>query len=243
METEVQIQSTNNNMYDSGTRLGQGEFLAALACRDGLAFVWVFGQAVRVRLWLSCEISLRCLFVTGRNHADIHGIIFRLSSLVRTTIPVRTELRSSHGDRAVSLEFHQPSPNARQTGLETTFAITGRHYDGDHEHEFHLRIDGLWLDVARLTEFRDFIRGWVERPIESLAASALDGDHLLTMDDYQRVAFRFGERPDVISDSKPVVTVEYKAASLQGTYYFVTDQSCISLFSADLTSVITAVGG
>lgn len=123
------------------------------------------------------------------------------------------------------------------------FAITGRHYDGDHDHEFHLQIDGLWLDVPRLTEFRDFIRSWVEGPLECLAASTLDGEYVLTKEAGQRLAFRFGDRPGVISDSKPVVSVEYRVASLNGTFHFVTDQSCISLFSADLTSIITAVAG
>lgn len=180
---------------------------------------------------------------TTRNHDMPEHFAWLATGLARETIPLRAELRSNLSDRGVGLEFPQPSSTAWGTGLETQLVVTGSHYDGDHNHEFHLRIDGFWLDVSRLIEFRDFIRSWVESPLESLVASALDGEYVLTKDVGQRLAFRFGDRPGVISDSKPVVSVEYSVASLSGTFVFVTDQSCISLFSADLASIITVVAG
>ena len=118
--------------------------------------------------------------------------------------------------------------------MEVHLRIASTHYDGDHDQPSVVSIEGLWLRLGSIQSLAAAIQRWVDQPLEALAGSAFSGHFPLARLEHQSLDLRFGPRADTISGSNPVVTASFSAGPLRGDIHFVTDQSCLRNFAADL---------
>ena len=70
-------------------------------------------------------------------------------------------LRSNRGDEEVAFEFGPSEDYAHEAGALLAVHLRGEHYDGDHTHDFAVRVDGLWGRIADVISLRDHIAAWV----------------------------------------------------------------------------------
>ena len=152
------------------------------------------------------------------------------------------ELRSNDGGSAFALDFERRSTYATELGFEASVQIRGRHWDGDHDHEIDVAIEGMWLRVEDLREMGNVVARWLARPLSELKAELLEGEFQLARLFGQSMRVRFGSRPDVIAGRHVVVTVTFAAGPLSGEYHFVSDQSCLQSFSHELTAALDGTG-
>jgi hypothetical protein len=144
-------------------------------------------------------------------------------------------LRSNSGEAEFAVGLGTPAEYAHDPGFESAVKMHGLHWDGDHTYRLSSSIDGLWVRSADITELRDHISRWTGQPLDRLVAEDLSGDFELARLPGQSIHIRFGPRPDTISDLNPVVSITFSAGALHGEFYFVTDQSCLTLFAQELS--------
>src|SRR5688500_15317311 len=125
-------------------------------------------------------------------------------------------LPSNDGEAQFVIELGAPVKYALETGYESAIHLRGRHWDGEQTFPFSTSLSGLWLNAANLTSLRDHIAQWLRQPLRHLIADDLNAAFELALLPDQSVHVRFGRRDDTISDLKPVVTIAFSAAALQG---------------------------
>jgi hypothetical protein len=144
-------------------------------------------------------------------------------------------LSSNNGEAQIVVELRAPAACADDSGYESTLHLCGRHWDGEHSFPFTTSIEGLWLRATDLQALHEHISRWLRRPLDCLIADDLNGAFQLATLPGQCIHVRFGPRPDTISNLNPVVTLTFSAGAYQGEFHFVTDQSCLAVFSQDLS--------
>jgi hypothetical protein len=144
-------------------------------------------------------------------------------------------LASNDGEARFVIELSARTEYADDAGFESTITLRGRHWDGDHTFPFCTSIEGLWLraDVVALL---NHVTRWIGRPLARLIVEDLSAEFQLARLPGQRVQVRMGPRDDTISDGHPLFTVSFSAGALQGEFHFVTDQSCLAIFVAELST-------
>lgn len=147
-------------------------------------------------------------------------------------------LRSNDGESMLELSFENKSEYAHEAGFESTVTVKGRHWDGDHTFPSSLSIEGMWLRTKELKELEAHISRWTNRSLSDLRIEELNREFELACLPEQSLRIALGDRSDTISDSHPVVTISLTAGPMKGEYHFLTDQSCLSIFSDELTREI-----
>ncbi len=150
-------------------------------------------------------------------------------------------LRSNSGDEEVAFEFGPSEDYAHEAGALLAVHLRGEHYDGDHTHDFAVRVDGLWGRLADVISLRDHIAAWVSRPMADLDPRLLDREFRLCRLPGQELDLAFGTRSDVISGENPVLTISFAAGKLKGECYLVADQSCLDVFARELSACVEFV--
>jgi hypothetical protein len=145
-------------------------------------------------------------------------------------------LRSNSGQSEVMVDLVQSTACAHDAGFESSVSIRAEHWDGDHSHPTAISIEGLWLRADGLRELLDHIASWTNRPLDQLISERLDGSFDLARLPSQRFSITFGTRPDTITQLNPVVSILLAAGALRSEFHFVTDQSCLAMFSTELGS-------
>lgn len=146
-------------------------------------------------------------------------------------------LSSNRGGELFSIEFRAPGEYAHEPGFDSSIAVRGEHWDGEHCFPFSFVVEGVWLRAGDIVGLRDHIDGWLRRPLDQLVPKDLDAEFQLARVPGQSLRIRFGARADTISDRHPVVSISFSAGTFQGEFHFVTDQSCLSLFTEGLPTV------
>jgi len=147
-------------------------------------------------------------------------------------------LHSNAGDASLAFAFGPREAYDGDAGFLVSVRIRGQHWDGDHTRELMTVLADLWFRLGDVVRLRDRIATWLRQPLEALDAKSLDGEFRLTRAPGQELLLTFGARADVISDRKPVLTVSFAAGRLQGSFLFVTDQSCLNIFVDELSAAI-----
>lgn len=147
---------------------------------------------------------------------------------------VEAVLNSNRGSDSLTLELGDRFDWQGEAGVEAVLRLDGQHFDGDHERELRLVVEGFCLRAKALSVLHREVREWLSLPLGQLAVSPLRGTHVLCLNPHQRLDLVFGERHDTIAERHPVVTIAYRAGKLEGEYHFVTDQSCLRLFAESL---------
>lgn len=145
-------------------------------------------------------------------------------------------LPSNSGEERFVIEFGAHTEYSCETGFECSIHISGRHWDGDHTFPFSTSIEGLWLRLVDLKELEDHLAKWTTLPLDRLLAGNLDKEFELARLPSQQVRIRFGQRSETISGPNPVVSFSFSAGALRVEFYFVTDQSCLTLFARELSA-------
>lgn len=148
------------------------------------------------------------------------------------------KLKSNDGGSLLEIIFESKSEYAHEPGFESTVCVKGRHWDGDHTFPQIISIEGLWLRIKELRELRNHIGRWTDQALDELRIEDLSEEFELARLPHQSLRLLFGPRPDTISDSHPVVSISLAAGPMKAEYHFLTDQSCLSLFSDELTREI-----
>jgi len=144
-------------------------------------------------------------------------------------------LRSNSGEDELRIELCAPEEYASDAGFEAHLSIRGTHWDGDHTFPFTASVEGVWLRYADLTALRDHVAQWTAQPLEHLDEATLTRDFELARLPGQRLSIRFGPRDDVVTTLNPTVSVTFSAGALRGGFHFVTDQSCLKMFTDELS--------
>jgi len=153
---------------------------------------------------------------------------------------MQATLTSSDGEWEFVLALLHPETYATEPGLQSSLHVRGQQWDGDHYFPLEVSVQGLWLRAPQLLRLRDRLTGWLDLPIANLDPAKLDGEHILSGLPGQMLSLRFGNRPEIPSSLKPVVTVNFAAGSLSGEFHFATDQSCLSGFRSGLGDLAEA---
>lgn len=121
--------------------------------------------------------------------------------------------------------------------VDCAVKLYARIWDGDHEQSASLSVENIVLSAARLCELRNRIETWLAS--KQVGAVSFSGEYPLAADGYSRLNLIFGTREYIIASSdKPVVTIGFNIGRINGEFYFVTDQSCLTLFAGDVARVI-----
>ena len=144
-------------------------------------------------------------------------------------------LRSNKGTSQFELKLEAPAEYAHELVYESTIRIKGEHYDGDHSFPLSTEVDGVWLSGTELVSLRDHMVKWVKQPLDQLIVENLTAEFQLASLQFQSFTIRFGARDNVISEQNPVVSISFLFGKLSGEYYFVTDQTCLTSFSNELS--------
>ncbi len=143
------------------------------------------------------------------------------------------ELRSNSGRSRLTVQLLCCRSYQSAPGYEANVAIHGERWDGDHEHPITFSVEGLFLSRPEIDRLLTEINGWIDLPLEELAESAFEGDYRFDVPG-QIVRLLFGDREDTISAQNAVLTIEIASGRMSTETVFVTDQSCLRLFSEAL---------
>ena len=148
---------------------------------------------------------------------------------------MKVTLPSNDGDSALSITLGSKSEYAHEVGFESNVELSSSHWDGDHTFPLCLKVDGFWLSRSDLMAVQTLLASWISQPLPKLATSVLVAEFELARLPSQSLMLIFGPRKDTIDERKPVFTVKLKAGAFQVESHFVTDQSCLALFSDELS--------
>ena len=143
-------------------------------------------------------------------------------------------LRSNSGQSELTIDLVHSTAYSSDAGFESSVSIRTEHWDGDHTHPVVSSVEGLWLRADDLGELRGHIAAWTGRPLDQLSPGQLDGSFELAHLRGQRLAITFGARPDTIAHLNPVVSIVVAADASRFECHFITDQSCLAMFSTEL---------
>jgi hypothetical protein len=143
-------------------------------------------------------------------------------------------LRSNCGNSGLTIDLVAAASNAHDAGFEASIAIRVQHWDGDHARPTSLSVEGLWIRSGDLFGLLDHVRAWTDRTLDQLDPKSLDGSFEMARLPGQRFSIAFGARSDTIALLNPVVSVSLAASAFSCEFHFVTDQSCLTIFSSEL---------
>ena len=139
------------------------------------------------------------------------------------------------------MEFGDQQEYATDPGVLLNLDFRGEHWDGDHEHDVLIQVEGLWARLADVIDFSKHIGDWVRLSMVNLDPTQLDRKFRFCRLPGQQLDFEFGSVPEVISGMNPVITITFAAGKLNGSFRMVVDQSCLNLFATDLSACIESV--
>lgn len=122
--------------------------------------------------------------------------------------------------------------------VDCSVSIRARIWDGDDNQFARLSADKIILSGAGLRQLKDDIENWLES--SRVGTDAFSGEYALAANGYSMLDLIFRHRKDIIaSHDKPVVTIRFRVGRAEGEFCFVSDQSCLRLFTDDLAAAIT----
>jgi len=142
-------------------------------------------------------------------------------------------LSASNDSCSLSIDFMCASNYASRPGFDATLALQDVHWDGDHEHPISLRVEGIFLYQDELIKVCNSIDAWVEQPLDRLARAEFKAEFRFDVPS-QDILLRFGKREDLISSQNQAVSLSITSGRFSSQTSFVTDQSCLRLFSQAL---------
>lgn len=142
-------------------------------------------------------------------------------------------LSASNDLCSLSFDLTSPSTYANAPGFDAVLVLQDVHWDGDHEHPISLRVEGVFLCQQELIEMCDRIDAWVELPLDELARTEFKAEFRFDAPS-QDILLKFGKREDLISAQNQAVTLRVDSGRFSSETSFVTDQSCLRLFSQAL---------
>jgi hypothetical protein len=152
-------------------------------------------------------------------------------------------LPSNRGNESLELEFIERRDQGPDAGADCRVRLVGSNWSyDDGPRPVRLDLGSVHLSLAAISSATSDLARWVNLPLEQLALEPLECQHQLALGPSCELWLRFGERADVISGRNPVLTAAFSVGSLSGELRFVTDQSCIAEFVADLQAAQRAVG-
>jgi hypothetical protein len=151
---------------------------------------------------------------------------------------VKATLRSNVGDKQFSLIFGARCNYEGKTGFECEVLISTNHWDGEHEHPVVLRFEGMSIHDKAIAELRNKLGNYVEMPLHEIATSQLEDSFKLAIVPWQEVVLTFGKRGDTIDERKPVLSIRVRVNSTVTETRWVTDQSCLALFTEELSCAL-----
>jgi len=145
-----------------------------------------------------------------------------------------TTLSSNGGSSAVSIELVYKSTYANEPRFDSNVTVKDSHFDGEHDYPIALETQGLFLMANELSRICNAIDNFTSQPIESLAGAGFEGEFEFTVLPDQNFVLRFGERDDTISSLNSTLSVIVSSGKFSAQTSFVTDQSCLRIFSQSL---------
>ena len=142
-------------------------------------------------------------------------------------------LFASNDLRSLSLDLVCASTYANTRGFDATLELRDVHWDGDHEHPISLRVEGVFLSRLELNSMCNRIDAWVGQPLEKLAGTEFSAEFRFNVPS-QDILLEFGNRQDLISAQNQGIAVRITSGRFSSQTSFVTDQSCLRLFSREL---------
>ena len=139
------------------------------------------------------------------------------------------------------IEFGYQQKYATDPGVLLRLDFRGEHWDGDHEHDVVIQVEGLWARLADVNDFSEHIGNWVRLSMADLDPNQLDKKFHFCRLPGQQLDFEFGSVPEIISGMNPVLALTFAAGKLKGSFHMVVDQSCLNLFATDLSACIDSV--
>lgn len=162
----------------------------------------------------------------------------------QTDRPVDSEflaiLRSNCGDSALTFDLSEPETYAHAPGYKASLFIRTNHWDGEHTHSITAMTQGMWLHHHKLVELSDHIIAWIRKPLDQLLSEPLSGVFELAELPEQHVRIEFCESDDHSSSLGMLVRVLIEAAAFRSQFHFVTDPSCLALFTEEMSARLKA---
>lgn len=121
-------------------------------------------------------------------------------------------------------------------------AIHARVWDADDEHAVQLTAEAVTLSTQLIRHLASEVLDWVQS--DASGAEPLVGMFDLSAEDTVVLRLGCADRADVVSSAdRPTVTIEFRLGRLDGSFCFVTDQSCLNAFARGLRLSIEGVVG
>lgn len=104
--------------------------------------------------------------------------------------------------------------------------------------DFALTIHGLQLRETVLLRLQEQLQSWLALPLAQLRDRELELDCGVGGYHDQALRLRFGQRVGIISEGKPVATLEYVIGRMRGEISFTVDPSGLQIMSDQLSEVL-----
>ena len=142
-------------------------------------------------------------------------------------------LSASNDYCSLSFDLVCSSTYANAPGFDAILVLQDVHWDGDHEHPISLRLEGIFMSRGELMRLCNRIDAWVDQPLEDLARAEFAGQFRFNVPS-QDILLKFGKREDLITAQNQAITLRIESGRFSSQTSFVTDQSCLRLFSQEL---------
>lgn len=151
-------------------------------------------------------------------------------------------LRSNDGESCVTLQFGTVDHYTSTILWESSIGIEGHLCDGNHDlFPLRMSMEGIGLCIDAIASLQARIADWVNAPLDALLAEKLDGEFELAALNGQRLTLCFGAQQDTVLTRKPTVTLRFSGGALSGEFHFITDPSCLALFSHALSECLASL--
>jgi hypothetical protein len=151
---------------------------------------------------------------------------------------MKSSLPSSRGDTTLIIDLGIPTEYKGESGFDASVEVTAMHWAYRGQYPCNVGVKGLWFRKADLMDLNVFIEKWLDLPLVELATTELVGKFELAKVPGDGFCLSFGRREGTISGIHPVISITIKTSALQVELYYVTDQSCLRLFSDELCGAI-----
>jgi hypothetical protein len=152
--------------------------------------------------------------------------------------PELATLASSDGWNAFMMHFVRALRHRGEDLALAKVTVVGRFWerektldsyaDADLTDDYHVELPQVLISGSRLRECVNLLEAWLRIGSDF----SLD----LARNDGQALSLTIGNRSDLIcSEGHPAFTMHYSTARIEAEFYFLTDQSCIRLFSNGLS--------
>ncbi len=147
-------------------------------------------------------------------------------------------LNSNSGCHRVELGVVSPIAINGLPGFDVLLRVAGQYWDGDHDRDISLHVEGVTLSRSALLQLSDELAGWLQLTVSELAATQLVGEYQLALDRHQSLFLKFGNREQNIADINPAVSIQVAIDRLEANYCFITDHSCLGIFQNGLWEIL-----